>query len=167
MTLDILQNGNVVTTLNGQANGSKFCFPIDPSSIPGLDTNAGSFDFIATAQFAIGATVLASKTVNSVVDGIPPYEIVCDSAGCCTGPNLVTNGSFDRRYRFLVYYTRFSGDRSGRARHYASSTRARPGHLSSWSVKESLLVSARPGICWPSTGYRPSGATRWGRAIAS
>lgn len=92
VTLDIFQNGSYVTTLNAQKVGTQYCVDIDQSTISGL--SAGSFDWIATANFAIGATQLAPKTVNSIVDNIGPYQTSCNT-GCCPGPNLVKNGDFE------------------------------------------------------------------------
>ena len=74
ITLDIYQNGNVVplTQLTSPTltSGSSYCFNINPTSIPGIDTNLGGFDFVATGVLAIGNTPLGHH-----MDGSPPHGI--------------------------------------------------------------------------------------------
>jgi hypothetical protein len=100
--LDVLQNGIVVGSLTSPTltGGTSYCFDLDPAAIPGLSSNPGAFDFVATSQFAIGSTVLAPKTAGAAPDGVLPgqnndYKIACEWAGCCGGPNLIQNSSFE------------------------------------------------------------------------
>ena len=51
-------------------SGSSYCFNITPSSIPGINTNLGGFDFVATGVLAIGNTPL-----GHIMDGSPPDGI--------------------------------------------------------------------------------------------
>lgn len=84
ITLDIYQNGVLLTQLTGPAltSGSSYCFNITPASIPGINTAFGGFDFVATGAFAIGTTNLGHIKVGSPPDGITPgknndYQIAC------------------------------------------------------------------------------------------
>lgn len=100
--LDVLQNGAVVGSLSSPnlTSGTSYCFDVDPASIPGLSAGPGAFDFVATGQFTIGSTVLAPKSTGAAPDGVQPgmnndYKIACEWAGCCPGPNLLQNSSFE------------------------------------------------------------------------
>jgi hypothetical protein len=84
ITLDIWQNGALVTTLASGvlAGGTQYCFDLDPPAIAGLDPALGGFDVVATGNFMIGATPLAPLSVGSIPDGLRPgrnndYQIVC------------------------------------------------------------------------------------------
>lgn len=70
ITLDIYQNGALVTSLNSPVltSGTGYCFAVDPSTWP-LDPNLEAFDFVATGAFAIGNTVLAPMQVGAAPDG--------------------------------------------------------------------------------------------------
>lgn len=100
VTLDIIQNGVVVETLDKPTiNGTKACFDIDPAAMPKLSAAAGGFDFAATGAFTLSNTS-SPKFVGSLPDGTKPganndYKLVCDSEGCCPGTNLVRNGNFE------------------------------------------------------------------------
>lgn len=102
--LDIYQNGAFVASLPSSptlTSGSTYCFPINPSAIPGLNPGLGYFDFVATATFALGSTTLAPMTVGTAPTGMVAglnndYKIVCGTTTtgvwCCPGPNLLQNG---------------------------------------------------------------------------
>jgi hypothetical protein len=82
--LDIYQNGALLTQFISPTltSGSSYCFNITPSSIPGIDTALGGFDFVATGVFAIGNTPLGHIMVGSPPDGITEgrnndYLIAC------------------------------------------------------------------------------------------
>jgi hypothetical protein len=86
ISLDIYQYGVLLTTMVSPTltSGSSYCFSIVPLSIPGIDPNAGGFDFVATGAFAIGNTMLAPLTVGTAPDGVRvgpnnDYEIRCKS----------------------------------------------------------------------------------------
>lgn len=72
ISLDIYQNGILLTTLTSPklTTGNSYCFNIVPSTISGIDSNLGGFDFVATGTFAIGTTAL-----GSIKEGIVPYGI--------------------------------------------------------------------------------------------
>lgn len=96
--LDIVQNGFVVySTTQLQTSGTSYCFPIDPHNTPGVSLAAGGFDFIATGTFTLDS-FSQSKSQGSLPDGTlagtnNDYSIDCQE-GCCPGPNLIRNGSF-------------------------------------------------------------------------
>jgi len=84
ITLDIRQNGGLAQALTSPllTEGNRHCFALDPASIPGLLGNLGSFDIVATAQFAIDNTPLAPKSAGAAPDGIRAglnndYKINC------------------------------------------------------------------------------------------
>ena len=82
--LDIYQNSALLTQFISPTltSGSSYCFNITPSSIPGLNTALGGFDFVATGVFAIGNTPLGHIMAGSPPDGITAgrnndYLIAC------------------------------------------------------------------------------------------
>jgi hypothetical protein len=82
--LEILQNGAVVATLASPvlSSGTSYCFDIDPGAIAGLDPALEGFDFVATGDFKLGTTHLASMSVGGLPDGLVPgpnndYKIAC------------------------------------------------------------------------------------------
>lgn len=86
ITLDIYQNGVSLTQLTSPAltSGTSYCFSITPSSIPGINTSLGGFDFVATGTFTIGTSSLGQIKVGSAPDGISSgqnndYQIACKS----------------------------------------------------------------------------------------
>jgi hypothetical protein len=109
ITLDILQNGVVATTLSSGVltSGTRYCFQIDPATLPGIDPALGGFDFVATGAFKIGTTILAPLAVGSAPAGLRPgsnndYQLACKAfsyavkfvcgtqsgCGCACGPVL-------------------------------------------------------------------------------
>jgi len=83
ITLDILQNGTLLTQLASPmlTSGSSYCFNITPASIPGINLALGGFDVAATGALAIG-TSLSHIKVGTAPDGITPglnndYQIAC------------------------------------------------------------------------------------------
>ena len=90
ITLDILQNGVVLTTLTSPVltSGSSYCFGITPASIPGINLSLGGFDFAATGAFSITSgsvtTSLGLIKDGTAPDGMMPgqnndYLIACKS----------------------------------------------------------------------------------------
>lgn len=84
ITLDIYQNGQLLTTLLSPTltSGNQFCFNIDPAAIPGINPKLGGFDFVATGDFDFGATNLSPIKVGVKPDGVEPgqnndYRIAC------------------------------------------------------------------------------------------
>ena len=84
ITLDIYQNGALLTQLISPTltSGNSYCFNITPSSIPGINTALGGFDFVGTGVFAIGNTPLGHLMVGSPPNGITEgrnndYLIAC------------------------------------------------------------------------------------------
>jgi hypothetical protein len=77
ITLDIYQNGTLLTTLSSPTltSGSNYCFALSPLSIPGIDPNLVGFDYVATGNFSIpntsgtGTIALPPMTVGAVPDG--------------------------------------------------------------------------------------------------
>ena len=93
ITLTITQNGNTLRTMASPSlnSGNRYCFSIDPSTIPGL--SPGSFVATASGAFTIthnGQTANFQRFADPIA-----YQVVCDSAGCCPTPNLITNGGFE------------------------------------------------------------------------
>lgn len=72
ITLDIYQNGSLVTSLSSpaQTSGTNYCFSINPASVSGLDLSLGGFDFIATGEFFIGSLSLGKTKMGSAPDGM-------------------------------------------------------------------------------------------------
>ncbi len=76
-SLDIWQNGTKLTTYTSPAISAdgKVCFPINPSSIPGLDMSKG-FDYSAQASMTIngasGPYSLPTKLLGAGPDGLQP-----------------------------------------------------------------------------------------------
>jgi hypothetical protein len=92
ITLDILQNGNVLTTLTSPVltSGSSYCFDVTPAGIPGIDLTLGGFDFAATGTFSITSgsvtTNLGHIKAGTAPDGVLPgqnndYQIKCRTCG--------------------------------------------------------------------------------------
>jgi hypothetical protein len=86
ITLNIYQNGALLTQLTSPSltSGNSFCFPIVPSTIPGINLSLGGLDFAATGTFTIGTTSLGHIKVGTPPDGITPgqnndYLIACKS----------------------------------------------------------------------------------------
>ena len=84
--------------------GTRYCFPIDPANIPGL--NPGGFDFVATAVFSFGTSATVGTVPTGIIPGPnndyndpricpedPPKPKDC---GCCPGENLVKDGDFEQ-----------------------------------------------------------------------
>ena len=100
ITLAIYQNGNVLTLLTSPTltSGTHYCFAINPTSIPGINTALGGFDFAATGTFTLGTSQLGSMSVGAAPDGMTPgnnndYQIACK--WCCPGKSLLKNGDFE------------------------------------------------------------------------
>lgn len=76
-SLDIWQNGTKLTTYTSPAISAdgKVCFPINPSTIPGLDMSKG-FDYSAQASMTIngasGSYSLPTKLLGAGPDGLQP-----------------------------------------------------------------------------------------------
>jgi hypothetical protein len=76
-SLDIWQNGTKLTTYTSPAISAdgKVCFPLNPSTIPGLDKTKG-FDYSAQASMTIngasGPYSLPSKLLGAGPDGLQP-----------------------------------------------------------------------------------------------
>jgi hypothetical protein len=92
VTLDILQNGIVLTTLTSPllTSGTSYCFDVTPSALPGIDLTLGGFDFAATGTFSITSgsvtTNLGHIKAGTAPDGVMPgqnndYQIACRSCG--------------------------------------------------------------------------------------
>jgi hypothetical protein len=92
ITLDILQNGIVLTTLTSPllTSGTSYCFDVTPSAVPGIDLTLGGFDFAATGTFSITSgsvtTNLGHIKAGTAPDGVMPgqnndYQIACRSCG--------------------------------------------------------------------------------------
>lgn len=88
ITLDILQNGAVLTQLTSPVltSGTSYCFGITPASIPGINNALGGFDFVATGKFAIGSSPLGQIKAGSAPDGVTSgqnndYQIACRTCG--------------------------------------------------------------------------------------
>ena len=86
ITLSIYQNGTLLTQFTSPTlgSGTSFCFNINPTSILGMNSSLGGFDFTATAAFVIGSTPLGHIKVGTAPDGIKPgpnndYQIVCET----------------------------------------------------------------------------------------
>ncbi len=84
ITLSIYQNGTLLTQITSPplSSGNSFCFPITPSSIPGINPSLGGFDFTADAAFSLGTLQLGQLSAGSIPDGITPgknndYQIAC------------------------------------------------------------------------------------------
>jgi len=84
--LSIYQNGSLIHTLTSGVlgTGSSYCFAIDPTTIPGLNSSLGGFDFTAIGNFAIGSTNLGSTHIGIPPEGITEgpnndYQIKCKS----------------------------------------------------------------------------------------
>lgn len=90
--VEIRQNNAVVTTLDSGVltSGTRYCFNINPASIPGLAASLGSFEYSATASFGIATTTLAPLSTPRTT-----YQISCTPAGCCPGQNLIAGGDFE------------------------------------------------------------------------
>ncbi len=96
VSLDIWQNGIKLTTLNQPAINAdgKVCFPINPSTIAGLDTSKG-FDYSAKADLKIGSFTLPSKLLGAGPNGVKPdrnndYQSTCapnGGGGTCGTPS--------------------------------------------------------------------------------
>lgn len=87
-SLDIWQNGIKLTTYASPAitADGQICFPINPSTIPGLDLSKG-FDYAAKADLKIGTYVLPSKMLGAGPDGQLPgknndYAVKCPTVSC-------------------------------------------------------------------------------------
>ncbi|HEY6803533.1 MAG TPA: hypothetical protein VI306_08145 [Pyrinomonadaceae bacterium] len=83
--LGIYQNGKLIQTLTSGAlgTGSRYCFDIDPNTIPGINSTLG-FDFTALGTFSIGSTQLGSTHIGIPPEGVPEgrnndYLIECKS----------------------------------------------------------------------------------------
>ena len=92
VSLDIWQNGIKVTTLNQPAINAdgQVCFPINPSTITGLDLTKG-FDYSAKADLKIGTVILSPKTLGSGPNGTKPgvnndYSVNCSVGSVCGAP---------------------------------------------------------------------------------
>jgi hypothetical protein len=92
ITLDIMQNGVVLTTLTSPVltSGASYCFDVTPSAIPGINLTLGGFDFAATGTFSITSgsvtTNLGQIKAGTAPDGVSPgqnndYQIACRSCG--------------------------------------------------------------------------------------
>lgn len=84
--LSIYQNGSLIHTLTSGSlgTGSSYCFDIDPTTIPGLNSSLGGFDFTAIGKFSIGSTNLGSTHIGIAPEGVTPgrnndYAIECKS----------------------------------------------------------------------------------------
>ena len=93
ITLNIYQHGNPTplvftppTLMQSGVlkDGDHYCFDVNPTTFPGIDLNAGGFDFVASAKFSLGGndtTVL----VGSVPQGVVlltnnDYRIECETS---------------------------------------------------------------------------------------
>ena len=92
VSLDIWQNGIKITTLNQPAINAdgQVCFPINPSTIAGLDLTKG-FDYSAKADLKIGTVILSPKTLGAGPNGTKPgvnndYSVNCSVGGVCGMP---------------------------------------------------------------------------------
>jgi hypothetical protein len=83
-SLEIWQNGIKLTTYTGNtltADG-KVCFPIDPSTISGLDSSKG-FDYSGKVALQIGSFVLPTKLLGAGPDGLQPGSNNDYSSAAC------------------------------------------------------------------------------------
>lgn len=90
ITLNIYQNGNPTplvftppTLMQSGVlkDGDHYCFEVNPTTFPGIDLNAGGFDFVASAKFSL-AGADTTILVGSVPQGVIPmknndYQIEC------------------------------------------------------------------------------------------
>ena len=84
--LGIYQNGSLIHTLTSGAlsTGSSYCFEIDPTAIPGINSTLSGFDFTALGTFKIGSTDLGSTHIGISPEGVTEgrnndYQIECKS----------------------------------------------------------------------------------------
>lgn len=84
--LGIYQNGSLIQTLTSGAlgTGSRYCFDIDPNTIPGINSTLGGFDFTALGIFTISSTNLGSTHIGIPPEGVTEgrnndYQIECKS----------------------------------------------------------------------------------------
>lgn len=112
ISLQLLQNGNVLQTLNSPTltSGNQYCFNITPLSIPGINTSLEGYDFVATANFAISGFTLAPIVVGNPpagqTSGLNNDALISCIPQCCPGRNMIKNPGFEQgNQSFSSQYT--------------------------------------------------------------
>lgn len=105
LTLELYQNGSLVTTLTSgdlTSNGT-FCFK---NVANGLNSSVGGFDWRATANFTIAGATIAPKEIGKKGDGFTEGKNNdCVTKSCCgIGKKLVVNGDFSSKEKFESVY---------------------------------------------------------------
>lgn len=100
LSLELIQNGTVVNTINSPSlnSGSTYCFQLNSSNTNSLNTILQGFDFKIIGNPFIGSFPLSPKIIGSSSFGNEigqnnDYDIFCSQ--CCPGRNLVQNGNFE------------------------------------------------------------------------
>lgn len=102
ITFNVIQNGTIVKTLTSPKlpGDGKYCFPVDPSTIAGLDLTKG-FDYSAKTDYFFGTSNVGSQYVGNKVEGQVvgknnDYQPICvgppPTCGTATTPPCVTGG---------------------------------------------------------------------------
>jgi Secretion system C-terminal sorting domain len=101
IALRLYQNGVLVQTLNSPvlSTGTSYCFTVNPTSIPSINTSLAGYDFVATGNFAINGFSLAPIAVGNPPTGQMAGQnndvnIFCINQ-CCPGSNLIANPGFE------------------------------------------------------------------------
>lgn len=105
LSLDLYQNGNLVTTLasGDLTSDGTYCFK-NFSNV--LNSSIGGFDWKATANFTISGATIAPKEIGKIgdgfLDGMNNDCVTKSSKSCCgSGKNFVKHGDFKGAGQFF------------------------------------------------------------------
>ena len=84
LSLEIIQNGSVVTTLSSPtlSTGSTYCFNLTSGNLSGINNALLGFDYRVKGQFNLGSFAFAPQIIGSSVNGVQAgqnndYQIKC------------------------------------------------------------------------------------------
>ncbi|MDB4285837.1 hypothetical protein N9933_00885 [bacterium] len=94
LTLELIQNGVVITTLTSPTltSGSTYCFSLTGVNTAALNTIPGGFDYKVIGSFSLPGFALSPKTIGNSATGVTPginndYEFDCPRPiNCCQTP---------------------------------------------------------------------------------
>lgn len=110
LTLQTYQNGVLLQTTPSPVltSGSSYCFNVNPTAIPGINTSLTGFDYVVTGNFNVNGfitqSIIGNPPTGQVNGQNNDYQIYCIDQ-CCPGRNLVRNPGFEQgNQSFLSSY---------------------------------------------------------------